>query len=184
VGVAVGHLEPLAESLQPDRVLELEEKPGDPGRVQVVVGERVAESSRDQTGIEAIGRVLDEDGAIGELLEGGGYLTQGGGPSEHGAVDPVDPPGVWIYVVSGVHQALQGDPRLGRAVVGPQLEADRPQFDHPVGEVAGRLTVEGDEAELGKLGVLRWPRGQLSLAYETTGEERQRVWVVERGRLG
>jgi hypothetical protein len=100
----------------------LEEEPGQPRRVQVVVLEWMAQSSRYQPRVETVCRVLDQDGTVGKLLKSGGYLAQGGGSAQHGAVDSMHSSSVRIDVVGSVHQALQGDPGPGRAVVVPELK--------------------------------------------------------------
>jgi hypothetical protein len=75
MGLAVGDLEALAQPLQSDGVLELEQKPGQSRGIQVVVAKWMAQGPRHEPGVEAVGRVLNQDRAIGELLEGGGHLT-------------------------------------------------------------------------------------------------------------
>ena len=75
VGVAVGDLEALAEPLESDGVLELKEKPGQSRGIQVVVGEGMTQSPGHQTGVEAVGRVLDQNCAPSGCSEGGGNLA-------------------------------------------------------------------------------------------------------------
>jgi hypothetical protein len=61
VGLAVGYPEALAEALQTDGVLELEEDTSHARGVEVVVVERTSERLGDEASVEAIGGVLDQD---------------------------------------------------------------------------------------------------------------------------
>jgi hypothetical protein len=166
-----GHVEPelFNQPSQPWRLplRQVEDHPGESGRVDDRVLERGLEASPDEPGVEGIVAVLDQHSPLGKTQKGPPRVPELRGADEHGAVDVVAPARVRIDGRAAVDQRVEE--RQGTCEREP-LGAD---LEHQERGVAGGLDIKGDElrilklslrTELGSIDRDRLPRHQVDRA--------------------
>ena len=86
---------------------QVEHKPGERGRIDDGMRERVFQPAPDQPRVERIVAVLDEDRAVCEAQECAPGVLELRRADEHRAVDVMTPPRVWVDRGTAVDQSVE-----------------------------------------------------------------------------
>jgi hypothetical protein len=161
----------LHESREPGRLAlrELQHEPGEGGRVDDRVLERVLEAAPNQPGIKGVVAVLDQHGSPRKSEECPAHVSELRRPDQHRAIDLVAPPRVRVDRSAAVDQRVEeGQRAVEPEPLGSDLEDEERRG-------AGGLDVEGDE-----LGILERRLGPELLGIDRDLRPRHRLHSAAR----